>query len=71
MPISTNSNEMETKSNKTETKSSKTDVEICQSQQIVTKWKKSNKTEKYTGLEHRQTLRACDLPCNLQIEIEN
>ena len=46
MPISTNSNEMETKSNKTETKSS-------------------------TGLEHRQTLRACDLPCNLQIEIES
>ena len=26
---------------------------------------------KYTGLEHRQTLRACDFHCDLQIEIEN
>ena len=26
---------------------------------------------KYTGLEHRQTLRACDFHFNLQIEIEN
>ena len=25
----------------------------------------------YTELEHRQTLRACDLHCDLQIEIEN
>ena len=29
------------------------------------------KKVKYTGLEHRQTLRACDFHCNLQIEIEN
>ena len=26
---------------------------------------------KYTGLEHRQTLRVCDFNCDLQIEIEN
>ena len=26
---------------------------------------------KYTGLEHRQPLRACDFHCDLQIEIEN
>ena len=29
------------------------------------------KMVEYTGLEHRQTLRACDFPCDLQIEIEN
>ena len=29
------------------------------------------KKKKYTGLEHRQTLRACDFHFNLQIEIEN
>ena len=37
---------------------------------------KTEKTEsknnmKYRGLEHRQTLRACDFLCDLQIEIEN
>ena len=26
---------------------------------------------KYTGLEHRQTLRACDFNCDLHIEVEN
>ena len=30
-----------------------------------------DKMIKYTGLEHRQTLRACDFHFNLQIEIEN
>ena len=32
---------------------------------------KCMKTWKYTGLEHRQTLRACDFHFNLQMEIEN
>ena len=32
---------------------------------------KTEITSKYTGLEHRQTLRACDFHCNLQIETEN
>ena len=32
---------------------------------------KTAKTLKYTGLEHRQTLRAYDFNCDLQIEIEN
>ena len=27
--------------------------------------------EKYTGLEHRQTLKAWDFNCDLQIEIES
>ena len=34
-------------------------------------WKRWKKIGKYTGLEHRQTLRACDFHFNLQIEIEN
>ena len=33
--------------------------------------RKLNKKQEYTGLEHRQTLRACDFPCDLQIEIYN
>ena len=32
---------------------------------------KNDKRQIYTGLEHRQTLRACDFHFNLQIEIEN
>ena len=35
-----------------------------------TYWK-VKKLDQYTGLEQRQTLRACDFPCDSQIEIEN
>ena len=35
------------------------------------KERKKERKKEYTGLEHRQTLRACDFPCDLQIEIEN
>ena len=50
---------------------SQTNVNVNLNLTLTFLWATATRKADITDLEYRQTLRACDFPCDLQIEIEN